>query len=109
MTDGSRKRVKRISFCFFCHSSRSLSSMLPGNFRILEGRENQPARGGLQYAGNRDIDFLSQMPARVFHDDHRAVFQVGYPLPLFFAFFQDMEPAGPHPAEPQVLAHSQAG
>src|SRR6185503_14334652 len=56
---------------------------------IVKAPEDHFAGGGLQHAGNGDVDGLRDQPARVVHDNHGAVIEIGDTLVVLFAFLED--------------------
>jgi hypothetical protein len=65
------------------------SGLLRGHPRIEETAEDHLSRSGLQHARHHDVDGLADHLARVIHDDHGAVVEVGDALVVLLAFLQD--------------------
>src|SRR5579871_3899780 len=60
-----------------------------GVHAIVKAAENHLSRGGLQNASHSDVDGFRNHLARIIHDDHGAVVQIGDTLVVLLAFFQD--------------------
>lgn len=51
--------------------------------------EDHPTGSGLQYFCHFHFDAVTNVPAAVFHHDHRAIVQIPHPLTRLFAFLDD--------------------
>src|SRR5260221_5394972 len=56
-----------------------------GRVAIPHAAENHAAGGGLQGAGDGELDLFVEMPAALFHYDHRSIVEIPNALARFFA------------------------